>query len=209
MSHPLPARRRLALLAAVLAALALAAGFAWRSTPVPVQNTAYAFACPRSVSVQTQGDRSTFWVEGTQEGGIDCYPALPWETLTQGLWTVPLPTGTLAASDPLFSAYLLECSALGQPVTLQEAGGRTHTLYFSPAGACYDLWLDPGSPAPADLSAIRASFTLLRGPFPANAAALGRCVFRLAPRLCGGVSCFWDKLFPHGAQFPLVQSYCQ
>lgn len=69
--------------------------------------------------------------------------------------------GTLAASDPLFSAYLLECSALGQPVTLQEAGGRTHTLYFSPAGACYDLWLDPGSPAPADLSAIRASFTLL------------------------------------------------
>ena len=151
----------LALLAAVLAALALAAGFAWRSTPVPVQNSAYAFACPRSVSVQTQGDRSTFWVEGTQVGGIDCYPALPWETLTQGLWTVPLPTGTLAASDPLFSAYLLECSALGQPVTLQEAGGRTHTLYFSPAGACYDLWLDPGSPAPADLSAIRASFTLL------------------------------------------------
>ncbi|MEE0747862.1 hypothetical protein [Evtepia sp.] len=143
------------------AALALAAGFAWRSTPVPVQNTAYAFACPRSVSVQTQGDRSTFWVKGTQVGGIDCYPALPWETLTQGLWTVPLPTGTLAASDPLFSAYLLECSALGQPVTLQEAGGRTHTLYFSPAGACYDLWLDPGSPAPADLSAIRASFTLL------------------------------------------------
>lgn len=161
MSHPLPARRRLVLLVAVLAALALAAGFAWRSTPVPVQNTAYAFACPRSVSVQTQGDRSTFWVEGIQVGGIDCYPALPWETLTQGLWTVPLPTGTLAASDPLFSAYLLECSALGQPVTLQEAGGRTHTLYFSPAGACYDLWLDPGSPAPADLSAIRASFTLL------------------------------------------------
>ena len=183
MSHPLPARRRLVLLVAVLAALALAAGFAWRSTPVPVQNSAYAFACPRSVSVQTQGDRSTFWVEGTQVGGIDCYPALPWETLTQGLWTVPLPTGTLAASDPLFSAYLLECSALGQPVTLQEAGGRTHTLYFSPAGACYDLWLDP--------------------------AALGRCVFPLVPRPCGGVSCFWDKLFPHGAQFPLVQSYCQ
>lgn len=49
MSHPLPARRRLVLLVAVLAALALAAGFAWRSTPVPVQNTAYAFACPRSV----------------------------------------------------------------------------------------------------------------------------------------------------------------
>ena len=91
MSHPLPARRRLVLLVAVLAALALAAGFAWRSTPVPVQNTAYAFACPRSVSVQTQGDRSTFWVKGTQVGGIDCYPALPWETLTQGPWTVPLP----------------------------------------------------------------------------------------------------------------------
>lgn len=117
MSHPLPARRRLVLLVAVLAALALAAGFAWRSTPVPVQNTAYAFACPRSVSVQTQGDRSTFWVKGTQVGGIDCYPALPWETLTQGPWTVPRP--------------------------------------------------------------------------------------------CGGVSCFWDKLFPHGAQFPPVQSYCQ
>ena len=48
MSHPLPARRRLVLLVAVLAALALAAGFAWRSTPVPVQNSAYAFACPRS-----------------------------------------------------------------------------------------------------------------------------------------------------------------
>ena len=83
MSHPLPARRRLVLLVAVLAALALAAGFAWRSTPVPVQNSAYAFACPRSVSVQTQGDRSTFWVKGTQVGGIDCYPALPWETLNR------------------------------------------------------------------------------------------------------------------------------
>ena len=115
--------------------LALAAGFCLAGTPVPVQNTAYAFACPRSVSVQTQGGPQHLLGRRNPGGGHRLLPRPPWETLTQGLWTVPLPTGTLAASDP--SLFRLPAGVQRPGPAGDLAGGRgpdPHPLLLPPPG---------------------------------------------------------------------------
>ncbi len=160
MSHPLPARRRLAPLAAVLAALAPGGGVCLAEHPRPRPEHRLRLRLPRSVSVQTQGDRKapSGWKEPRWGASTATLPS-PWETLTQGLWTVPphRHPGRLGPSLLRLPAGVRRPGPAGD-----LAGGRGPDphLYFPP-GACYDLWLDPSSPAPADLSAIRASFTLL------------------------------------------------
>ncbi len=162
--------RTICLLAAVglgAVLLALAAGFAPRSGAVTVETPFFTFTCPAALSVQTrEADghaQATFWAGNTQVGGVDYHPAPPWQALAQAEATLlpSLVAGEVPPDSALFAPCLLECSALGQPVQLREAGGRTHTLYFPASGGCYDLWLDPGGPCQRDLAVVRASFALL------------------------------------------------